>query len=391
MQYDREFFDRGLNRKHTGCEKWDAEFMGEDTLPLWVADMDFACAEAIGKAMAERAMHPCFGYNTDEAAYADAFCRFMQRRHQLAITEREMLRLPCVVTGLKTCIQAYTKKGEKVAIFSPCYGPFAMSVRDNERELVSVPLLQEETGRFLMNLEGMEKALKEGARLILLCNPHNPASRAWEREELEGLAALAKRYRVPVISDEIHADFVFAPGKFHSMLHVTKEQVVALFAASKTFNIAGLQQAQLVTFDEEMKQKAQAVLSRNGVACGNTMALHGTMAAYNEGDAWLDGLMDYLDENRKALAAYVAEYLPKAKLTPITATYLAWLDLKAYGKTCEEMKQAFLARGVALTDGTFFGPEGEGCMRLNFGCPRAQMLEGIKRMAMALEEEKHDA
>lgn len=386
MQYDRAYFDRGLNRKHTGCEKWDAEFMGEDTLALWVADMDFAGAEAIGKAMAERAMHPCFGYNSDEKEYTDAFCRFMQRRHQLTIAEENMVRLPCVVTGLKTCVQAYTEKGDKVAIFSPCYGPFAMSVKCNERELISVPLLQDEEGRYFMNLAGMEDALKNGAKLILLCNPHNPASRAWEKEELEQLALLAKKYQVPLVSDEIHADFVFAPGKFTSMLHIMQENAVALFAASKTFNIAGLQQAQLVTFDEAMKQKAEDVLNRNGVTSGNTMALRGTMAAYNEGDAWLDGLMEYLDENRKALAEYVAEYLPKAKLTPITATYLAWLDLKAYGKTCAEMKETFLKAGVALTEGTFFGPEGEGCMRLNFGCPKAQVLEGIKRMAKALEE-----
>ena len=170
------------------------------------------------------------------------------------------------------------------------------------------------------------------------------------------------------------------------MLHIREKNVVALFAASKTFNIAGLQQAQLVCKDEELRRKAEAVLNRNGVTSGNTMALVGTMAAYNEGDAWLDGLMAYLDENRKALAEYVQEYLPKAKLTPITATYLGWIDLRAYGKNCEELKDLFEKAGVVLTDGTFFGAEGEGFMRLNIGCPRAWILEGVKRMAKALEE-----
>ncbi len=386
MQYNTAFFDKGLDRRHTGCEKWDADFLHGDTLPLWVADMDFACAEGIQKAMAERAQHPCFGYNTDEKAYADAFCRFMQRQHQLEVREEEMLRLPCVVTGLKTCVQAYTEKGDKVAIFSPCYGPFAMSVKSNERELVSVPLTQREDGGYDMNLAGMEQALQAGAKLILLCNPHNPASRCWEKEELEALCALAKKYHVTLVSDEIHADFVYKPHRFTSILHVESENVVALFAASKTFNIAGLQQAQLVSRDTALLRKAEDVLNRNGVACGNTMALVGTMAAYNEGDAWLDGLIEYLDESRKALKDYVQQYLPKAKLTPITATYLGWIDLRAYGKTCDELKELFDGAGVALTGGTFFGDEGEGFMRLNFGCPKAWVLEGVKRMAKALEE-----
>lgn len=386
MQYDRAFFDKGLDRRNTGCEKWDAEFLHGDALPLWVADMDFACAEGIWKAMAERAQHPCFGYNSDLKAYTDAFCNYMQRRHQLAVCEEEMLRLPCVVTGLKTCVQAYTEKGDKVAIFTPCYGPFAMSVESNERQLVSVPLIEREDGGYVMNLTGMEQALQEGAKLILLCNPHNPASRCWAKEELEAIGALAKKYQVTLVSDEIHADFVYKPHRFTSMLHVQKENVVALFAASKTFNIAGLQQAQLVSRDENLRKKAADVLNRNGVTSGNTMALVGTMAAYNEGDAWLDGLMEYLDENRKALAEYVKEYLPKARLAPISATYLGWIDLRAYGKTCDELKEMFDRAGVALTGGTFFGCEGEGFMRLNFGCPKAWVLEGVKRMAKALEE-----
>ena len=386
MLYNREFFDKGLERRHTGCEKWDVDFIHEDTLALWVADMDFACAEGIQKAMMERAMHPCFGYNSDEQAYVDAFCGFMHRRHQLEIHGDEMLRLPCVVTGLKTCVQAYTEEGDPVAIFSPCYGPFAMSVESNGRKLVSVPLLLDDEGTYHMNLSGMEEALKGGAKLILLCNPHNPASRCWEKEELEALAKLAKAYGVPLVSDEIHADFVYKPHKFTSMLHVEKENVVALFAASKTFNIAGLQQAQLVSGDKKLLEKAENVLNRNGIACGNTMVLVGTMAAYNEGEEWLDGLMEYLDENRQALSEYVKEYLPKAKLTPISATYLAWLDLRAYGKTCEELKALFEKHGIALTCGTFFGAEGDGFMRLNFGCKKALVLEGIKRIAKALEE-----
>lgn len=390
MKYDQAFFDGGIDRKNTLCEKWDdREILTEDAIPLWVADMDFPCAQPIVDAIAERAKHACYGYNMHDPETESALCGFWQRRHGLSVLPEQTKMLPCVVTGLKTCVRAFTHEGDGVAIFTPVYGPFYGAIRDNQRKVMGVPLLRDEqTGRYTMNFSGMEQALKDGAKLIMLCNPHNPVSSAWGREELSALCDLALRYHVPIVSDEIHADFVFAPGKFVPILSLpeARECCVMLCAASKTFNVAGLQQATAVCFNPEMLKKMGAALSAAGVTCGNTFALCATKAAYEQGDAWLDGLMEYLDGNRKELAALVEKYLPKGKLSPVEATYLAWLDLRAYGKTCEQMGEAFKRHGVALTGGTFFGDDGEGFMRVNFGCPRWMLEEGIKRMKNALEE-----
>lgn len=390
MKYDRAFFDAGLERRNTRCEKWDdPEVLGENGLPLWVADMDFRCAQPIMDAIAERAQHPCFGYNLDDGADEAALRGYWQRRHQLTIEKGQSRMLPCVVTGLKTCVRALTAEGDKVAIFTPVYGPFYAAIEANHRVAEKVSLLRGENGSYEMNLPGMEKALKAGAKLIMLCNPHNPVSRAWRREELEKLLSLAEKYDVNIVSDEIHADFVYAPRQFVPLLSLpgAEKRAIMLCAASKTFNVAGLQQAACVCFCPALLEKISDVLNAAGVTSGNTFALYATRAAYEQGDAWLDGLMEYLDENRKALAELVKKHLPRAFLTPVEATYLAWLDLSAYGKTCQEMQESFRAAGVALTAGTFFGDEGEAFMRINFGCPRRMLEEGIRRMAAALEEE----
>ena len=390
MKYDRAFFDAGLERHNTRCEKWDDRgVLSEEGIALWVADMDFRCAQPIVDAIMERAQHPCYGYNIDDCTDEEALIGYWQRRHQLNIRKGQTKMLPCVVTGLKSCVRAFTNEGDKVAIFTPIYGPFYASIQENKRIPELVGLIPGEDGRYQMNLSGMEKALQNGAKLIMLCNPHNPISRAWEKEELEGLLALAERYDVPLVSDEIHADFVYAPRKFVPILSIpgAQKRAIMLCAASKTFNVAGLQQATCVSFNPDYLKKIGEKISAAGVTSGNTFALYATKAAYEQGDAWLDGLMEYLDENRKALAELVEKYLPKAKLTPVEATYLAWLDLRAYGKTCQEMTEAFMKNGVALTTGVFFGEDADGFMRINFGCPRGMLEEGIRRMANALKED----
>ena len=391
MRFDAAFFEAPLDRRNTECEKWDdPAVLRPGGVPLWVADMDFPCAPAIVDALRKRAEHPCFGYNLDTPADEDALRDFWRRRHGLEIARGETILLPCVITGLKICVRAFTEPGDGVALFSPVYGPFYASVQKNGRRVMAVPLRMGEDRRYRMDLEGMEKALRDGAKMILLCNPHNPVSRLWSPEELTALCRLARRYGAPVISDEIHADFAYAPGAFTSVLSVPegREGSVMLCSASKTFNIAGLQQANAVCFREDMRERIRAEMEGAGIACGNTFARLAARAAYRDCDDWLDGLTAYLDANRRLLGGLVGEYLPRALTTPVEATYLAWLDLRAYGKTCAEMERLFRGGGVALTGGTFFGPEGEGFMRVNFACPREQLREGIRRAGEALKEEK---
>ena len=386
MKFDQAYFDAGLYRVDTRCEKWDGarEEWGE-VLPMWVADMDFPSPPQVQQALLRRAAHPTFGYTCVEQDDWQAVADFWQRRHGLTVSTAEMTMLPCVVTGLKMAILAMTQPGDGVIIQSPVYGPFRMSVEATGRTLMDAPLMRREDGGYDMDLAAVEARLQQGAKLMLLCNPHNPVSRAWSRGELTALVELLKKYNVPLASDEIHADFVFAPEKFVPILSITRENVLSFCAASKTFNLAGLQQATCFCPDEGILSAVNAQKAKAGVTCGNVFALEGTRAAYNHGDAWLDGLMDYLAGNRDHLAALVQELLPKAVLTPMTATYLGWIDLRAYGLGEEELMQRTAKAGVLFTGGRFFGDHGDGFLRINIGCPRAHITQAIRLLAKALE------
>nr|MBR4280883.1 pyridoxal phosphate-dependent aminotransferase [Clostridia bacterium] len=387
MKFDREYFDAGLYRVGTRCEKWDGmrEEHGSDVLPMWVADMDFPSPPQVQEAILRRAGHPTFGYTGVEEDDWQSVSSFWQRRHQLTIAPEEMTMLPCVVTGLKLAILALTQPGDGVIIQSPVYGPFRFSVEATERTLCDAPLIRREDGSYDMDLAAIEAHCQAGAKLMLLCNPHNPVSRAWSREELTALIGLLKRYNVPLVSDEIHADFVFAPETFVPALSITRENVLSLCAASKTFNLAGLQQATCFCQDKAILEAFNAQKNKTGVTCGNIFALEGTRAAYNHGDEWLDGLMDYLAGNRDHLAALVKEHLSKAVLSPMTATYLGWLDLRAYGFHEDELQKRTAEAGVVFTMGKFFGDSGDGFVRINIGCPRRHITEAVLRLKKALE------
>jgi len=387
MKFDQEYFDAGLYRMDTRCEKWDEarNEHGEDILPLWVADMDFPSPPAVQEAILCRAGHPTFGYTAELADDKQALIDFWQRRHDLAIAPESLVMMPCVVTGLKLAALALTQPGDGIIIQSPVYGPFRMSVAATGRTLMDAPLVAQEDGSYAMDLAAIEKQCQAGAKLMMLCNPHNPVSRAWSREELTALIDVLKKYNVPLVSDEIHADFVYAPGKFVPVLSITQENVMSFCAASKTFNLAGLMQAECICPDADMRKAFCDEMDKAGVRSGNIFALEATRAAYEHGDAWLDGLMDYLAGNRDHLAALVKEYLPKAVMTPMTATYLAWLDLRAYGFDEAELVRRTHEAGVMFTMGKFFGESGDGFARVNIGCPRRYLTEGIRRLAKALE------
>ena len=388
MKFNQEYFDEGLYRMGTRCEKWDhaREQNGDDIIPLWVADMDFPSPPAVQQAILARAAHPTYGYTGVEDDDHLALANFWKRRHGLDVAIEDVTLIPCVVTGLKLAICALTQPGDGVIITSPVYGPFRFSVTATGRTLMDAPLIHRENGRYDMDLEAVEAQLQAGAKLMMLCNPHNPVSRLWSKDELAALLALLKRYNVPLVSDEIHADFVYAPGEFTPALSLETENVLSLCAASKTFNLAGLQQSACICKDEKLRAAFRKTIEAHGVTSGNIFALEATRAAYNHGDAWLDGLMEYLDGSRKLLADLVAQHLPKAVLTPMEATYLGWLDLRAYGYSCEQLAEMTVKAGVQFTGGTFFGDCGDGFLRVNIGCPRRYLEEGMLRLAVALEQ-----
>ncbi len=385
--FDREYFDAGLYRVGTDCEKWDGcrKREGEGVLPMWVADMDFQSPPAIREALLKRAAHPTWGYTEITDADLDAVRTFWARRHGVETEREEVTMLPCVVTGLKLAILAFTKPGDGVIIQSPVYGPFRMSVQVTGRTLMDAPLTADARGRYHMDLDAVEARCKAGAKLMMLCSPHNPVSRVWSKEELQGLLDVLDRYGVTLVSDEIHADFVYAPDRFESVLNLKRDNVLILCAASKTFNVAGLQTAFMFCHDGKLRARYRETVESCGVVSGNIFGVAASRAAFEQGEAWLDGLLAYLDGNRAELAAQVKEILPDALLTPVEATYLAWLDLRAWGFSCEELAKRTAAAGVVFTGGTFFGDAGEGFLRINFACPRRNIREALLRLKKALE------
>ena len=393
MMFNEEYFDEGLYRVGTRCEKWDvcrAEH-GENILPLWVADRDFPSPPAVQEALLRRAAHPTYGYTETVEDDDQALIDFWQRRHGLTVNAEDITMMPCVVTGLRLAILALTQPGDGVIIQSPVYGPFRMSVEGTGRKVMDAPLIRREDGRYDMDLGAVERQLQAGAKLMLLCSPHNPVSRVWSREELQALLDLLDRYGVPLASDEIHADFVYAPNTFVPVLSLKRENVLSLCAASKTFNLAGLQQASCLCGDTAIREAFRREMNKAGVRSGNIFALEATRAAYEQGDAWLDGLLRYLDGSRVLLAELVRRHLPRAVLSPMDGTYLGWLDLRAYGYTTEELMERTTRAGVRFTGGTFFGEKtGEGFLRINIGCPRRYLEEGVLRLRVALEKGDED-
>ncbi len=395
MEFSFDYFDRGIDRIGTRSEKWDItleEGATENLLPMWVADMDFESPPGVQQAILNRAAHGTYGYTEVAEDDGRAVLDFWRRRHFVSLDKDQLLMLPCVVTGLKACIQAFTQPGDGVIIQPPVYGPFFSSIAQNGRTVVENPLVQDEDGRWHMNLGQLEEQLKAGAKMMLLCSPHNPVSKVWTKEELQELFAVLHKYHTPLVCDEIHADFAFSPHAFVPALSLTCDnpnaKVVTLAAASKTFNLAGLQQAVLFTRHSQMREKIEKTLFSCGVKSGNIFALEATRAAYETGDAWLDGLIAYLDAGRQLLSDLLAKHLPKVKMSPVEGTYLAWLDLREYGHSNKEIMQRTQRLGLMLTDGTFFGKHaGEGFMRLNFGCPHRNIAEAVTRLKRALEGE----
>ncbi len=388
MQFDLAFFDAGLNRVGSDCIKWDAcrREHGKDILPMWVADMDFASPPAVTEALLERARHPTYGYTEVTEKDGEALAGFWSRRHGLTVKPDSILLLPCVVTGMKTAIEALTEPGDGVLLQSPVYGPFGMSIDATGRKRMDAPLLNQ-SGRYVMDYDAIEAQCKAGAKLMMFCSPHNPVGRCWTREELTRLLEILNRYGVMLVSDEIHADFVYAPNRFTPILSLQTEHVLSLCAASKTFNLAGLQQSACLCPDADMRSKMEKTINMHGITTGNIFALTATRAAYEHGDAWLDGLIAYLAGNVAELERVTKLELPKAVLSPMEATYLGWLDLRAYGLDTKTMLARCEKAGVVFTGGTFFSQTlGDGFLRVNIGCPRKNIAEGIRRLRLALSE-----
>ena len=391
--YDRAFFDRPIDRRGTACEKWDVAMARDARVsnPMWVADMDFRCPDEVVNALCERAAHPVYGYTEQTDRALAAMLDFMERRHGLKLTPSEQIMLPCVVSGLKAAVQAFTQPGDRIIVQPPVYGPFYASARDNGREVAECPLRRDDAGRYTMDLQSVEDACRAGARMMFLCSPHNPVGRVWSREELKALFAVLARYDVLLVSDEIHEDFVYRPGVFVPALDLAVEagvRAISMTSASKTFNLAGLQQATAFCRDRALLDRLEKTLRDAGVVSGNIFGMTATEAAFSHGDAWLDAMLDYVAEGYAIFRQEVETRLPGAVLTPLEATYLGWLDLRAWGLTTAQLMERTRAAGVEFTPGTFFGADaGEGFLRVNLACPHERVRLAAEQIERALKQQ----
>ena len=384
MKLDPSYFDAVIDRAGTACEKWDgrAEVFGRaNVIPLWVADMDFACAPEIVEALKARAAHPIYGYTQDEPENRMAEVRFLQRRFGLTVEPDWILQSPSVVDSMLFSLYALTREGERVLIQPPVYGPFRETILRAGREVAESPLLETDEG-WKMDFDGLEAAFQSGVKCMFFCSPHNPVGRVWTREELERLVALAEKYQVMIVADEIHAAFAFAPH-VHTPLLTLTSRAVMLTSATKAFNIAGLRQSSVIVPDGDVRARLAREMHRVNADNPNLFAMVAQRAAYEHGDAWLDGCVDYIRENRDLVYDFIGARLPEIGLKPLEGTYLVWLDMRATGVEHEAMFRRLIdVGGVGLNSGLFFGEKGRGFFRLNLATQRKNIqagLEGIER------------
>lgn len=381
MKYN---FDERIDRRGTGCVKWDMA-PDKDVLPLWVADMDFRAAPAILEAVKKRAEHGVFGYTVVEDDYYDAVISWFRRRHQWNIKHEEILYTTGVVPAMSVAVKALTMPGEKVIILSPDYNCFFSSVRNNGCEVVESVLVR--TGsRFTVDWQDFEaKCADEKATVFLLCNPHNPTGRVWTKEELERMNDICLRHHVKVVSDEIHCELmmpghVFQP--FAAVSEACRQNSVILNSPSKSFNIAGLQAANIICSQPEWRRRLGRAININEVCDLNPFGPVALKAAYNESEDWIDELNQYLWGNYQALCAFAKEHLPQWDVCTLEGTYLPWIDITATGMTSQKYSDLLLRKAkVWVNPGTMYGPQsGEGYIRMNIACPRSLLMEALQRI-----------
>lgn len=344
--------------------------------------MDFEVLPALQEAMVKRAQHPTYGYTLPNPKYYESFIDWNKKRNQFHLEKDDMVAIPGVVCAISFALNALTQKGDKVLVNTPVYNPFFSSIKENGRQLVTSSLVKKD-GRYVMDLADMEEKIKDGVTMYILCNPHNPVGRVWEKEELEQVVELCAKYNVTIFSDEIHSDIIYEGHEHTPLLSVSekaKEIGLLAMAPSKTFNIAGLKSSIMVIQNPEMRQKIKDAINAYHIGL-DLFAYKATEVAYSEGEQWLNELNAYLLENAKFVVKYLEENLPKVKTFIPDGTYLMWLDFSAYGLTQDELMEKLKTEAkLALNSGAAYGEEGVGFAQLNIGCPRFILEQAMDRM-----------
>lgn len=383
-------FDTVINRRGTNSYKWDI-VKEEDVIPLWVADMDFKAAPAILEALKKRVEHGVFGYTLVPDSYYEAIINWFARRHNWQIDRSWIIYTTGVVPAVSCAIKALTLPGEKVLIQTPDYNCFFSSIKNNGCEVAENELVRRGDS-YEVDFEDFEsQCADEKTTVFLLCNPHNPAGRVWTKEELERMNDICLAHGVRVISDEIHCELVMPGHRFTPFAAISdacRDNSVVLNSPTKAFNIAGLQIANIICADPAMRRRIDRAVNINEVCDVNPFGVVALQAAYNESEEWLNSLNHYIWGNYLALKEFIAKELPRLEVARLEGTYLAWVDIKATGLTSDEAYEKLMKEGrVYVNSGTMYGRRaGEGYLRINLACPRATLLEGMKRMGGVLRQ-----
>lgn len=384
-------FDRIIDRTHTHSVKWDYRekiFGKRDILPMWVADMDFSCAPEILQNLRDWVNHGVFGYTAHSREYFEGIVRWLNEKHQWKVKKSWIMTTPGVIPGISMALQSFSMPGDQVVIQPPVYKPFFESVKNNGRKLV-LNDLSFDGSRYRMDFDKLESQLDKRTRLLILCNPHNPVGRVWSKEELLKLGKICLENNVMILSDEIHYDIVYAGYRHYPLASLSPElsaQTVTFTSPAKTFNIQGLPLSSVIISGKEKREKFNQSVAANGLALhNNALAMAAGEAAYREGGPWLNDLLDYLEKNRELLVTFCREELKGVNVIVPDGTYLAWLDFRALDMEPDPLNTFLVHRArVGLIDGREFGSGGAGFQRLNFGCPRETLKEGLIRIRDAI-------
>lgn len=379
-------FDKHIERSGTFSAKWD-RFPEPGNLPMWVADMDFAAAPCIQEAINKRAMHGIFGYTAVPESYYSAIIEWYARRYDTQIEADWVVPVTGVVPALSAIVGALSESGDGVIVQSPVYHCFFSSIKNMGREVLENKLVNVD-GRYEIDFDAFEQLASQArTKLFVLCHPHNPVGRIWSEDELVRLGEICLRHGVVVVSDEIHCDLVFN-GSRHVPFSTIRPEFLAnsvtCQSPSKTFNIAGLQVANIIVADSTLRNKVAAAVARHEIGSINPFGVDALIAAYQQGDVWLEELKDYLWQNYLYTRDFLEKNLPNVTVTPLEATYLVWVDCRRLGLDCSELDARLKVQGVILNMGNMYGDSGDGFIRVNVACPKSLLVDGLNRIHVAL-------
>lgn len=387
-----EAFDRGIDRKGTACIKWDfqkADYGREGLIPFSIADADYPVFQPVLDALKKRIDRGVIGYTDLDESYFSAIAGWCKRRHDWEIKNEWIVPTGGIVPAMANAIEALTHADAKIIVQPPVYDPFYSVVETTGRTLIKNDLILDKMG-YHIDFDGLEKACKDGAEMLLFCSPHNPVCRVWTKEELQKVADICAAYGVIVISDEIHWDLILG-GHTHTTLGkfpALYENLIVCTSCSKTFNVAGLETSNLIIPGKTLREKYQAYLYSRYLFCPNTLGLEAAKTACTLGDGWVDEEQVFLTRNAELVKEYLAENLPEVKLADPQGTYLLWMDMRSYGLSSDELIRRIAEKGAGLNSGAHYGENYDGFVRMNIACPKDQLLAGLSCIRDALDEIK---